>query len=130
MLGTDTIKDMEISLLRGMSYTFSILSYLQGEPVCKSCNVFVNVFESLQDKFIDLEKAVNKNRDIPREIKKLLTGIYAVFAELKIPDNPVRQKDAGNCRLPTGFCFAKSALTFYEKVEKIMYKEEESLTNE
>jgi hypothetical protein len=129
MLEIYSIKDMEINLLRGMSFTFSILSYLQGEPVCRSCNTFLNVFESLQDKFIDLEKAVNKNRDIPREIKKLLTGIYAVFAELKIPDNPVRQKDAGNCRLPSEFCFAKSALSFYEKIEKTMYKEEESRTN-
>jgi len=129
MLETETTKDRGINLLRGMSCSFSILSYLQSEPVCGSCKLFVNVFESLQDKFIDLEKAVNKNRDIPRDIRKLLTGIYVVFAELKIPNNPVRQKDAGNCRLPSGFCFAKSALIFYEKIEKTMYEEEESRSN-
>lgn len=118
MSETETIKGREINLLRGMSYVFYILSYLQEEPVCKRCNSFLDVFDFTKEKFIDIEKDVNKNRDMPQEIRKMLMIIYAALADLKIYDNPVRQKKAGNCCLPSGVCFAESALAFYEKIEK------------
>ena len=118
MSETETIKGREINLLRGMSYVFSILSYLQDEPVCKRCNSFLDILDLTKEKFIDIEKDVNKNRDMPQEIRKMLMIIYAALADLKVYDNPVRQKNAGNCCLPSGVCFAKSALAFYEKIEK------------
>jgi hypothetical protein len=126
---TEMIKNKEINLLRGMSYVFSILSYLQDEPLCQKCKSFLNVFYSAQGKFIELEKMVNKNRDMPQESRRLLTGIYIVLADLKIPDDPVRQKKAGNCHLSHGVCFGKSALEFYERIEKINYEMEEARSN-
>lgn len=129
MLETDTIKDREINLLRGISYVFSILSYLQDEPVCKRCNSFVAVLDSAREKFVDIEKDVNKNRNMPQEIRKMLMIIYGVLADLKISDNPVRQKNAGNCGLPSGFCFAKSTVAFYEGIEKSISNKEELRNN-
>jgi len=129
MLETETIKDREINSLRGISYVFSILSYLQDEPVCKRCKSFLDVLDSAREKFVDIEKDVNKNRDMPQEIRKMLMIIYGVLADLKISDNPVRQKDAGNCGLPSGFCFAKSAVAFYEDIEKVISKKEELRNN-
>jgi hypothetical protein len=128
-LATETVIAKEINLLRGMGYLFGVLSYLQDEPLCSRCDLFVMGVEVSKKYFLALERSVNKNRDLPEEMRRLLLNIYAVFAELKIPDNSVRQKDAGNCRLSSGFCFAKSALTFYEKMEKTIYKEEESRIN-
>jgi len=124
MLETETIQNREINLLRGMSYVFSVLSYLQEEPLCQNCHSFVNVADTAKENFIDIEKAVNKNRDMPQEIRKLLTNIYVVLADLKIPENPVRQKISGNCHLPSGICLAKSAKGFYEKLEKSMHENE------
>jgi hypothetical protein len=129
MLETETIQNREISLLRGMSYVFSILSYLQDEPLCKECEAFVAVLDSAREKFIDIEKAVNKNRDMPQGIRKLLTNIYVVLADLKIPDNPVSQKISGNCHLPSGMCLAESAMGFYEKLEESIYEKEASSGN-
>jgi hypothetical protein len=129
MLETETIKDREINSLRGISYVFSILSYLQDEPVCKRCKSFLDVLDSAREKFVDIEKDVNKNRDMPQEIRKMLMIIYGVLADLKISDNPVRQKNAGNCGLPSGFCFAESAGAFYEEIEKSISKKEELRNN-
>ncbi len=130
MIKAEALKNDEMVLLRGISYVFSILSYLQNEPLCGKCNSFVKIFESVQDKFIELEKSVNKNRDIPKEIRRLLKVSYAFLADLKIPDNPIRQKKSGNCNLPSGLCFAKSSLEFYEKLREIVSKKEGDFPNE
>jgi hypothetical protein len=129
MLKTETIQNREITLLRGLSYVFSILSYLQDEPLCKECKAFVDVLDSTREKFIDIEKAANKNRDMSQENRKLLTNIYVVLADLRIPENPVRQKISGNCHLPSGICLAKSALAIYDKIENFMYEKEELRSN-
>lgn len=112
-----------------MSYVFSIFSYLQVEPLCKECKEFMDVLDSTREKFIDTEKAVNKNRDMPQEIRQLLTNIYVVLADLRIPENPVKQKISGNCHLPSGMCLAKSAKGFYEKLETSVNEMEDSPSN-
>lgn len=129
MLETEMIKDRGINLLRGISYVFSMLAYVQDEPVCKRCKSFLDVLDSARKKFFDIEKDVNKNRDMPQEIRKMLMIIYGALADLKITDNPVRQKDAGNCGLPSGVCFAESALACYEEIEKSIPKKEEFRNN-
>jgi len=128
MLKTEAIQNKEITLLRGMSYFFSVLSYLQEEPFCQNCRSFVNAVDAAKENFIEIEKAVNKNRNIPQGIRKLLTNIYVVLADLRIPENPVKQKMSGNCHLPSGMCLAKSTKEFYEKLEKSV-NEMEGLPN-
>jgi hypothetical protein len=129
VIETDTIKARKIDLLRGMSYLFAILSYLQDEPLCKSCITFLESLDAAKEKFLPLEKFINKKRDMPEEIRKLLTAIYGVLADLRIPDNPVRQKKIGHCALTSEFCFAKSALLFYEKIEDLTCEKEGSRDN-
>jgi hypothetical protein len=129
MLETETIQNRDMNLLRAMSYVFSILLYLQDEPLCKECEAFADVLDSTREKFIDIEKAVNRNRDMPQGIRKLLTNIYVVLADLKIPDNPVSQKISGNCHLPSGICLAESAKGLYDKLEESIYEEEASSAN-
>jgi len=128
MLKTRATQKRNITLLRGISYVFSILSYLQNEPLCKDCKAFMDVLESIRDKFVGIEIDVNKNRDIPQGIRELLTNIYVVHADLRIPGNPVKQKMLGNCHLPSGMCLAKSTKKFYEKLEKSV-NEMEGLPN-
>jgi hypothetical protein len=118
MLETETLIEKEINLLRVMGYAFNVLSYLQDELLCSKCNSLVKSIEAAQDKFLALEKSLNKNRGMPEEMRKLLLDIYATLSQMSIPDNPVRQKKEGNCKLPAGVCLAKSVLTIYEKIEE------------
>jgi hypothetical protein len=117
MLETETLFGKEINLLRGLSYVFGALSYLKDEPLCSKCNSLAESIEIAKDKFLALEKSLNKRRGIPEEMRKLLLDIYATLPQMSIPDNPVRQKKEGNCKLPAGVCFTKSILSVYEKIE-------------
>lgn len=118
-MGTDALIEIEKekNLLRGMSYIFNIFSYLQDEPFCSRCNSFVKSIEAAKEKFLLLEKSINRNRDMPEELRILLLSIYRVLADVTIPDDPIRQKKEGNCKFPHGVCLAKSALAFYERIE-------------
>jgi hypothetical protein len=124
MSGSDISIEKDINMLRVMSYVFSILLYLQEEPVCCRCNSFADIIETAKDNFSSLEKSVNKNRVIPDEIRRLLSNIYAVLAGLTIPENPLKQKKTGNCTMPSGVCLAKSALRLYENIEELMHNKE------
>jgi hypothetical protein len=123
------LKEKQINSLRGLSFVFGILSYLQDEPLCKSCITFLKSLDAAKEKFLALEESINKKRYMPEEIRKLLIAIYAVLADLRISDNPVRQKKTGHCTLTSGFCFAKSALSFYKKMEDLICEKEESRGN-
>jgi hypothetical protein len=124
------MQEKDISLLRGISFVFAALSYLQDDPFCNKCNEFVKSVELAKDKFINLEKSINKNKGIPEELRRLLLSIYTVLAELRIPDNPTKQKREGICYLPTGICLAKSTLAMFESVEKQMVNKNENLSEE
>jgi len=116
-LATETVIAKEINLLRGMSYVFGVLSYLQDEPLCSRCDSFVKGVEMSKEHFLALERSVNKNRDLSGEMRRLLLNIYAVLSDMKIPDNFIQQKKAGNCTMPKGICLAKSALKVYERIQ-------------
>jgi hypothetical protein len=124
------MQEKDISLLRGISFVFAALSYLQDDPFCNECNAFVKSVEIAKDKFINLEKSINKNKCIPEELRRLLLGIYTVLAEMRIPDNPIKQKKEGICHLPTGICLAESTLAMYESIEKQMVNKNENLSEE
>jgi len=124
------MQERDISVLRGISFVFAALSYLQDDPFCNKCNAFVKSVEVAKDKFMSLEKSLNKNKGIPEELRRLLLGIYTVLSEIRIPDNPTKQKKEGICHLPTGICLAKSTLVMYESIEKQMLSKNENLSEE
>ena len=123
MSGVDSI-EKEVNMLRVMSCVFHILSYLQDEPLCSRCDSFAKSIETAKKRFLSLEKSVNENRAVPGDIRALLSNIYALLAGLTIPDNTLQQDKTGNCTVPSGFCFATSALRSYEDMEKLMHNKE------
>ena len=124
------MQEKDISLLRGISFIFATLSYLQNDPFCNKCSAFVKSVETAKDKFINLEKSINKNKGVPEELRRLLLGIYTVLAEMRISDNPIKQKKEGICHLPAGICLAKSTLAMYESIEKQMVNRNENISEE
>lgn len=124
------MQEKDISVLRGISFVFAALSYLQDDPFCNKCNAFVESVEVAKDKFMSLEKSLNKNKGVPEELRRLLLGIYTVLSEIRIPDNTTKQKKEGICHLPPGICLAKSTLAMYESIEKQMLSKNENLSEE
>jgi len=116
--------EKDINMIRAMSYVFNSLCYLQDEPLCCRCDSFVESFETAKEKFLSLEKSVNKNRVIPDEIRRLLSNVYAILAGLTIPENTLRQDKTGNCTIHSEVCLATSALRFYEEMEQLTHNKE------
>jgi hypothetical protein len=109
------LNDKEVNSLRGISFVFNVLLSQQYDPFCSKCLSFVKSAETAREKFLVVEKSVNKE-NLPEELKKLFSDIYPAISALELPENPAGQKKAGNCKLPEGVCFPKSALAVYEKV--------------
>ena len=111
------LKEKEINSLRGLSFVFGVLSYLQDDQLCSKCYSFDKSVDTARDKFLTLEKLIN-GKDMSEEMRKLLSGIYAMLADLDIPDTPTGQKKTGSCRLPARVCFPRSALAMYERLSR------------
>ena len=102
---------------RGYSYLLGVLKTQQADPYCRSCNAFNKTLLAVKE---NLEKFETEHHG---EIQNLSAEFSALFAEAKRgiaamqqPENPMSQKKAGNCKLPEGVCFTKSALTIFQKV--------------
>jgi len=109
------LKEKEINSLRGLSFVFGVLSYLQDDHLCSKCYSFDKSVDTARDKFLTLEKLIN-GKDMSEEMRRLLSGIYAMLADLNMPDSPVRQKQTKNCKFPSGVCLAKSVNSIYERI--------------
>jgi hypothetical protein len=112
------LKEKEINSLRGLSFVFGVLLYLESDPVCRKCSYFDESIDVAKDKFLSLEKLIN-GKNLSEEMRRMLSGIYAVLAGLNIPDNPKNQKKTENCRFSKGVCLAKSALTVYKRINSV-----------
>jgi hypothetical protein len=112
------MEEKQVNSLRGLSFMFGVMAYLKDDPLCSRCRTFVKSIEVARDKFLVLEKSVNKSRDIPEEMRGLLLSIYTVLADLNIPDDPTGQKKTGSCKLPARVCFPRSALAIYERLSR------------
>lgn len=114
---TQPLQTNETCQLRALGYIFGTLSYLQSEPLCRTCTSLVKVFETAMGKFLVTEKALGKEKSLPEETRQMLLYIYTVLSEIKMPDSPVRQKKEGQCGFPPGVCLAKNTLAIYERID-------------
>jgi hypothetical protein len=110
------LKEKEKNFLRGLSFVFGVLSYLESDPICRKCIYFDKSIDIAKDNFLFLEKSIN-GKNISEEMRSMLSGIYAVLAGLNIPDSPKEQKKTDNCKFPKGVCLAKSALAVYGRIK-------------
>lgn len=117
MVHTDSLRTEEMIRLRALCSIFATLSYLQGEPLCGQCSAFVKVFETAMEKFLLIEKGMGQGKSMPESTRKMFHYIYNVLSELRVPDNPVKQKKVGHCGFPPGVCLAKNAGAVYERVD-------------
>lgn len=118
MLETESLYTKGINQLRALNCLFALLSYLQHEPLCGKCSSFVKVFEKSMEQFLSIEKALGRTQGMTEETRKLFLYVYNVLSELKIPDNPVRQKKEGDCGFPPGMCLAKTGFAMFEQFEE------------
>ncbi len=110
-------EDTLTTILRGYYYAVGILGNQQNDPLCCNCAAFARTAGAIIDsffKFQDIHAAERKR--LPEEFSMLFTDISDRIAVIEQPENPIRQKKTGNCKLPQGVCFTKEVSAFLQKI--------------
>jgi hypothetical protein len=94
-----------------------VLKNQQADTFCCSCNSFVNTLAAVREHLASFEaQHAEEIKNLPPEFSRLFADAKDGITQLRQPENPVRQKKAGNCKLPEGVCFTKSALAILQKI--------------
>lgn len=94
-----------------------VLENQQKDPFCSNCMSFAKTVESTKDTFIKFEKTCTaEKRELANVLSVLFSHVYKKMSSIELPENPVGQKKAGNCKLPEGVCLPKAALAVHEKI--------------
>ena len=102
---------------RGYAYLFGVLKNRQADAFCCSCNSFVNTLAAVKESLATFDaQHAEEIKNLPGEFLRLFTDAKNEIVQIRQPDSPVRQKKAGNCKLPEGVCFTKSALAIFQKI--------------
>ncbi len=112
-------RDALITTLRGFHYAVGILSTQQNDPLCNQCAAFARTAEAIVDSFIKFqENHASEKRKLPEEFSLLFSDTSDRVSVIEPPEGTVRQKKAGNCKLPPGVCFTKEVTAFLQKINQ------------
>jgi hypothetical protein len=99
-----------VNNVRGYYYLSGVLMNQMRDPFCHICKAFVNTSTAAQQSLTDFERSEGAEiQGLPAELQRIFAEAKTALAGVVLPDNAVGQKKAGNCKLPEGVCFVKSA---------------------
>lgn len=102
---------------RGYAYLLGVMKNQQADAFCCSCNSFMNTLAAARENLVTFEaQHAEEIKNLPEEFLRLFTDAKSGIAQIRPPENPVRQKKAGNCKMPEGVCFTKSAIAILQKI--------------
>lgn len=98
-----------IRALRSLSFLLGVLSNQKADPLCPNCISYASMVKLAKEAGPVL-KEVFQSYDVPEKLKGLYENTLKGLEEVQVPDYPLAQKKAGNCKLPEGVCFSKTGL--------------------
>jgi hypothetical protein len=112
---------MLVNTVRGYYYLSGVLVNQKRDPFCRRCKAFVNTTTAAREGLSDFEReAGTEIKVLPAELQRIFTDTKAALAGIVLPDDAVGQKKAGNCKLPEGVCFVKSARALLQNLSGTM----------
>jgi hypothetical protein len=106
-----------VTRVRGYYYLSGVLTNQERDPCCRMCKAFVNTTQASRQGLSDLERSEGAEiQDMPVEVRRIFADAKTALVSIVLPDNAVGQKKAGNCNLPEGVCFVKSAGTLLQSL--------------
>ncbi len=99
-----------VNNVRGYHYLSGVLMNQMRDPCCCKCKALVNTTTAARQGLEDFEREQGAEiQRLPAELQRLLADAKTALAGIALIENAVGQKKAGNCKLPEGVCFVKSA---------------------
>ena len=97
-----------------------VLARQSKEPLCSECVSYAITLEEAKEASTNI-KTLSSEGDVPEEFQMVLDESVATISALNIPDNPVKQRKLGRCRLPDKACFVKKSRMIF-----LFFKEKKS----
>ena len=106
-----------INQIRFYNFISGVLDNQQSDPLCSKCKAFANTAKRMKENLSELSSVnVENMHTLPGEMLHILEEAQERIGLIKIFEDAVGQKKAGNCRLPEGVCFVKASRALLEKV--------------
>jgi hypothetical protein len=106
-----------INQIRFYHFISGVLHNQQSDPLCSNCKAFANTAKRMKENIAELESVnIEKMHTLPAEMLHILEEAQERIGRIKIFEDAVGQKKAGNCRLPEGLCFIKLSKAIADKV--------------
>ena len=104
--------------IRGYAYVTGVLNHQSTDPFCRSCSSYAAILTALRDEIAAFASQMSSaSSGMKGESSGLLDRTKTAVTALKAPASPVKQKQAGNCRLPEGVCLVKHSFSLLQKVQ-------------
>lgn len=101
--------------LRGYHFAVGTVVNQENDPLCCNCVAFAKTAQAIISSFIEFESAhAEERKKLPEEFSFLFDDVCDKLALIEQPEEPVRQKKEGKCKLPEGACYCKSALALIQ----------------
>lgn len=109
-----------ISQLRGFHFAVGTMVNQENDPLCSKCVAFAKSAQAIIEAFIEFESAhAREKRKLPEEFSILFEDVCDKLALIEQPAEPVKQKKGGNCKLPEGTCYCKSAVAILQSLKDV-----------
>ena len=106
-----------INRIRFFHFISGVLANRGADPFCAQCKAFANTVKWTREGMSgeDIRSAQEKG-ELPDEILELLSEAQRISSAIKVSEDSVGQKKAGNCAMPPGVCFVKIPKSIMEKI--------------
>jgi hypothetical protein len=101
---------------RGYAYVAGVLRGQTTDPFCRSCSSYATILGALKEEIARFDARMNPAQSGP-DTSRPLSETKAAVAALQAPPSPLKQKQAGNCKLPEGVCLVKHSFAILQKVQ-------------
>ncbi len=99
-----------VNRVRGYYYLSGVLMNQMRDPFCHTCKALVNTTTAVRQGLADFEREEGAEiQGLTAGLQRILAGAKTALSGIALPEDAVGQKKAGNCKLPEGVCFVKSA---------------------
>jgi hypothetical protein len=99
-----------VNRVRGYYYLSGVLTNQMRDPFCHKCKALTNTTDAVRQSLADFEREESTEiQGLSAEFQRIFADAKTALAGIALPDNVVGQKKAGNCKLPEGVCFVKTA---------------------
>src|SRR5512135_1566574 len=108
---------MLINQMRFCHYISGVLANQQADPLCRQCKAYANTITALRESVAGLQMELSGALgSYSEEMRCMFAEACARMAALRVPENALGQKKAGNCKMPEGVCLIKSSKAMWDRI--------------